>query len=69
MSELIKSGAKINSVLEHIYTTPSFKSLKLYGKALARLQIDTETELATTAVFLDDLEEEFNEIDEGIDIL
>jgi len=57
VSELIKSGAKINSVLEHIYTTPSFKSLKLYGRALARLQIDTETELATTAIFLDDLEE------------
>lgn len=56
-SELIKSGAKINSVLEHIYTAASFKNLKLYGRALARLQIDTETELAATAIFLDDLEE------------
>jgi len=68
-SQLIKSGAKVNFALERIYSAPSIKNLKLYGKALARLQIDPETELATTAIFLDDLEQARADFDdlEGLD--
>lgn len=56
-SQLLQLGGKTKAVLENIYPGLSFKSLKLYGKAMARLTIDSTTNLATTAIFLDDLEE------------
>lgn len=56
-SELIKLGAKTNIVLENIYQSAPYKNLKIFGKALARLNINQENKLATTAIFLDDLEE------------
>lgn len=62
--ELIKLGAKINPVLENIYQGSSYKSLKIFGKALARLNVDRENKLATTAIFLDDLEEVGSSSDE-----
>ncbi len=55
--ELIKLGAKTNVVLENVYQGLPYKSLKIFGKALARLNINQENKLATTAIFLDDLEE------------
>lgn len=55
--DLIKKGAKLNLILDNIYKQSSIKSLKLWGKALARLNVDVKNELATTAIFEDDLED------------
>jgi len=56
-SKLVSLGGKNNLILDKVYTKPSIKSLKICGKALSRLKINQETELATTAIFKDDLEE------------
>ncbi len=56
-SELIKIGAKVDIVLKHLHKGRSIKSLKLWGKALARLHLNASNQLATTAIFQDDLED------------
>lgn len=55
--ELISAGAKLNLILNNVTKNFSVKGLKLWGKALARLYLDPKNNLATTAIFKDDLEE------------
>lgn len=56
-ADLLLKNASFNLILDKIFMSPSVKSLKLWGKALARLKISSEHGLATTAIFQDDLEE------------
>jgi phosphoesterase RecJ-like protein len=51
VSNLTRAGASLNLILKNIYQRQSIRNLKLWGQALSRLQIDAQTELATTAIF------------------
>lgn len=56
-AELIKAGARLNLILRQVARKFSIKGLRLWGKALARLELDPGHKLATTAIFKDDLAE------------
>lgn len=59
--ELIKLGAKRDLILKNLYQQSKIRDLKLWGKALSRLNIDVKTEIATTVIFQDDLDFNFND--------
>jgi len=59
--ELIRLGAKRDLILKNIYQQSKIRDLKLWGKALSRLNIDVKTQIATTVIFQDDLDFNFND--------
>lgn len=56
-SDLIQKGAKPQTVLNKVYSEPSMRTLKVTGKALARLKLNQQESLATTALFVEDYED------------
>jgi phosphoesterase RecJ-like protein len=53
-SELVLRGASFQIVTRNIYHNKSLAVLKLWGLALERLRFDPATEVASTALFLED---------------
>jgi len=54
--QLIRAGAKVNLILDNIYRQTKISHLKLWGKALSRLNIDSSTQIASTAIFQEDMD-------------
>lgn len=49
-SQLIQAGADREKIVTHLYRTKSIQILKLWGRALARLQLDPKLKLAWTSL-------------------
>ncbi len=49
-SQLIQAGAEREKVITHLYRTKSIQTLKLWGRALAKLQLEPKLKLAWTAL-------------------
>ncbi len=47
-SKLIAKGAKRDQIVQHLYRTRSISTLRLWGRALARLKADEETKIVWT---------------------
>lgn len=45
-AELLKAGARREEIIKHLYRTRPIETLKLWGRALARLKYDPETKMA-----------------------
>ncbi len=56
-SELIDLGGRQQEIIQHIYKTKQLSSLKLWGKILSKIQIDSEYSLMWTSLTSLDLEE------------
>ncbi|PIS04910.1 MAG: hypothetical protein COT81_04025 [Candidatus Buchananbacteria bacterium CG10_big_fil_rev_8_21_14_0_10_42_9] len=55
--DLLSAGATITTVNNQLIKNKDLKTLKVWGKILSRLTYDPETKMASTAVFLSDLDE------------
>lgn len=44
-AELVRRGARQQDIIKNLYKTKKFSTLKLWGKALARLQVDNESRM------------------------
>lgn len=53
-SELISAGARRGDIIQHLYRTRSLSTLKLWGRALARLKYDPETRMAWSVLVRQD---------------
>lgn len=49
-SQLIQAGADREKIITHLYRTKSIQILKLWGRALAKLQLDPKLKLAWTSL-------------------
>lgn len=49
-SQLIQAGADREKIITHLYRTKSIQMLKLWGRALAKLQLDPKLKLAWTSI-------------------
>lgn len=54
-SELLKSGARFNEILRHLFRNRSIEALKLWGKALERLYHNKTWNIVTTFFTLEDI--------------
>jgi phosphoesterase RecJ-like protein len=53
-SQLIAAGARRDDIIQHLYRTRSLTTLKLWGRALARLKYDTAAKFAWTLLVRQD---------------
>jgi phosphoesterase RecJ-like protein len=53
-SHLISSGARREEIIRHLYQTKSVETLKLWGRALAKLKQDKENKIVWSALNTDD---------------
>jgi len=56
-AELIELGGRQQEIIQHIYKTKQLNSLKLWGKILSKIQVDTEYKLMWTTLTQNDLKE------------
>lgn len=56
-AELIELGGRQQEIIQHIYKTKQLNSLKLWGKILSKIQVDTEYNLMWTTLTQNDLKE------------
>ena len=56
-SELLSLGARFRDITAFTMRTKSIASLKLWGRALERLRLDTKNQIATTVIKRNDFEE------------
>ena len=60
-SEMLTIGAKLSQIMEHTWRTKSIASMKTWGKALSRLKINPQYNLAFTVLENKDVPEEITE--------
>jgi len=53
-SEMLNQGAKLSEIMENTWRNKSLASMKIWGKAMSRLQINPKYSLAFTVLTLDD---------------
>ncbi len=56
-AELLEKGARQQEIIQHIYKTKPLSTLKIWGRALNRIQIDREARIVWSAVSKEDLAE------------
>ena len=56
-AELLERGAKQQEIVQHIYKTKPLSTLKIWGRALNRIQMDTSAGIVWSTVSKDDLAE------------
>lgn len=56
-AQLLDLGARQQEIIQHIYKTKPLSTLKIWGRALNRIQMDTETGIVWAAVSHEDLTE------------
>lgn len=54
---LMKKGPRIDKIAKSIFSSKNIAAIKLWGRALSRLETDTETGMAVSYVNLSDIEE------------
>ncbi len=55
-SQLVALGARQQEIIKHIYKTKSLSLLKLWGRALARMKLDEESQSVVSTLSLTDFE-------------
>ncbi len=56
-AELLELGARQQEIVQHIYKTKPLSTLKIWGRALHRIQMDTEAGIVWSSVSKEDLAE------------
>ncbi len=56
-AELLEKGARQQEIIQHIYKTKPLSTLKIWGRALNRIQIDAHARIVWSAVSREDLAE------------
>ncbi len=56
-SELLERGARQQEIIQHIYKTKPLSTLKIWGRALNRIQIDRDAGIVWSAISREDLQE------------
>ncbi len=56
-AELLEKGARQQEIIQHIYKTKPLSTLKIWGRALNRIQVDTQARIVWSAVSKEDLAE------------
>lgn len=56
-AELLEKGARQQEIIQHIYKTKPLSTLKIWGRALNRMQIDSAARIVWSAVSKEDLAE------------
>jgi len=56
-AELLERGARQQEIVQHIYKTKPLTTLKIWGRALNRIQMDKEAGIVWSSVAKEDLEE------------
>jgi nanoRNase/pAp phosphatase (c-di-AMP/oligoRNAs hydrolase) len=56
-AELLEKGARQQEIIQHIYKTKPLSTLKIWGRALNRIQIDAVSGVVWSAVSKEDLQE------------
>jgi phosphoesterase RecJ-like protein len=56
-AELLEKGARQQEIIQHIYKTKPLSTLRIWGRALNRIQIDEEAKIVWSAVSREDLAE------------
>lgn len=56
-ANLLDLGARQQEIIQHIYKTKSLTTLKIWGRALNRIQVDSEARIVWSAVSREDLQE------------
>ncbi|MBM3230798.1 bifunctional oligoribonuclease/PAP phosphatase NrnA [Candidatus Peregrinibacteria bacterium] len=56
-AELLERGARQQEIVQHIFKTKPLSTLKIWGRALNRIQMDTASGIVWSAVAREDLEE------------
>lgn len=56
-AELLDKGARQQEIIKHVYKTKPLTTLKIWGRALNRIQMDTQAKIVWSAVSREDLQE------------
>lgn len=56
-ANLLDLGARQQQIIQHIYKTKPLSTLKIWGRALNRIQMDPETRIVWSAISREDLQE------------
>lgn len=56
-AELLEKGARQQEIIQHIYKTKPLSTLKIWGRALNRIQVDADAKIVWSAVSREDLAE------------
>ncbi|MEK7590618.1 MAG: DHH family phosphoesterase [Patescibacteria group bacterium] len=56
-AELLEKGARQQEIIQHIYKTKPLSTLKIWGRALNRIQIDKDAGIVWSMISKEDLEE------------
>ena len=56
-AELLERGARQQEIIQHIYKTKPLSTLKIWGRALNRIQIDADAGIVWSSVSREDLQE------------
>jgi nanoRNase/pAp phosphatase (c-di-AMP/oligoRNAs hydrolase) len=56
-AELLEKGARQQEIIQHIYKTKPLSTLKIWGRALNRIQIDPAARIVWSAISKEDLAE------------
>lgn len=56
-AELLEKGARQQEIIQHIYKTKPLSTLKIWGRALSRIQIDAASGIVWSSVSKEDLQE------------
>lgn len=65
-SHLVSSGARREEIVKHLYQTKSIETLKLWGRALARLKQDRENKIVWSLLALDDFDKAGSKNEEDV---
>ena len=56
-AELLEKGARQQEIIQHIYKTKPLSTLKIWGRALNRIQMDTQAGIVWSSISKEDLQE------------
>jgi len=56
-AELLEKGARQQEIIQHLYKTKPLSTLKIWGRALNRIQMDTAAGIVWSAISREDLQE------------
>jgi nanoRNase/pAp phosphatase (c-di-AMP/oligoRNAs hydrolase) len=56
-AELLERGARQQEIIQHVYKTKPLSTLKIWGRALNRIQVDRSAGIVWSAVSIEDLQE------------
>ena len=56
-AELMKKGPRINKIAQNIFNSKSIPAIKIWGRALARIETDSENGMSASYIDKDDLKE------------